>query len=1356
MRHSFAFLLAIHAIVLATVALSDDAVPELPNLEKELLKEDAAALAKAAREQGDPTRGAIVFYQQHLTCTKCHTFGEENSPLGPDLTKPTNKDEVTDVLLVESVLQPSKQILKGYETVVVINEDGLTITGLLAEDRPDELVIRDPAKDGKLVTVPKNEIEEQGDSKDSVMPKGLVNQLANRQQFLDLMRYVMEITEKGPQRAKELEPEPSLYALVLPEYEDHVDHAGMIADMNKECFKRGEAIYNRLCINCHGTKDQPGSLPTSLRFASDKFRNGSDPHSMYNTLTRGFGMMAPQTWMVPQQKYDVIHYVRETYLAKHNPTQFVDVDDKYLAGLPAGDTRGPEPSKFEPWVAMDYGPNLTASYEIGSNASNFAYKGIAVRLDAGPGGVTRGRYWMIYDEDTLRVAGAWSGQDFIDYRAIMLNGQHNSHPRIVGQLHYENKTGPGWGQPNTGDFEDPRFRGRDDRPYGPLPRDWAHYKGLYHYGNRVIVSYTVGDTQVLEMPAIDVSSHVVAGLPTEPPARPQVSKSGEDLRSAISTGSGDPRRAGSAPLVFQRVLDIGPRRTDMILQVAQEAGSSAGLHALDDDKLSGRIAVFGEGGLLQTNEPAAGDGSGSGPLAFDGTTSVQVAPADAFDMTHKDFSVHARIKTRADGSIFCKTAPVNQWVRDGKTLFISGGKLTYDIGWVGAVGGGRKVNDGRWHDVVMTWKHGDGTVQFFVDGEPDRTGQLKPKADVPNHVVRIGYTASEFPRPKTFFNGEISDVRFFQRALSEDEIGSLSAKEGTTNGLVAHWQTAKATDGTLADATGHEHDGKIVRGTPQETTAELEGGVILAGISQEIPGARWLATSDGSLRLKIPAGKTPLRFTLSVARAQTVDQVAPLVERLASDESATELKAFTKGGPARWPGTIPTQPVLGNDDDPFAVDVFTHPTDNPWFCRVRLTGFDFMPDRKRAAVSSWDGSVWMVSGIDKPEEGLTWQRIASGMFQPLGLKVVDGKIYVTCRDQLAILHDLNGDGETDYYENFNNDHQVTEHFHEFAMGLQRDDEGNFYYAKSARHAKTALVEHHGTLLRVSQDGLRTDILAKGFRAANGVCLNPDGTFFVTDQEGHWMPKNRVNWVPGNGGFYGNMFGYHDVTDSSDDAMLPPLCWITNSYDRSPAELLWVTSDQWGVPKGTLLNTSYGYGMVYVVPHEKVAGQLQGGVSRFPIKPFPTGVMRGRFHPDDGQLYLAGMFSWAGSATQPGGFYRLRYTGRPVYLPIGLQAKRSGLTITFPDTLDRESAETAANYSVKVWEIKRAARYGSKHHNERQLEITAATLAQDGKTVTLDVPDIQPTWCMEIRYRIRGDDGRKIDSMIHNTIHNLGD
>ena len=72
---------------------------------------------------------------------------------------------------------------------------------------------------------------------------------------------------------------------------------------------------------------------------------------------------------------------------------------------------------------------------------------------------------------------------------------------------------------------------------------------------------------------------------------------------------------------------------------------------------------------------------------------------------------------------------------------------------------------------------------------------------------------------------------------------------------------------------------------------------------------------------------------------------------------------------------------------------------------MRVSGFDFLPDGHRAAVCTWDGDVWSVGGLDRPAEGLTWQRIASGLFQPLGLKIVAGQIYVACRDQIVRLHD---------------------------------------------------------------------------------------------------------------------------------------------------------------------------------------------------------------------------------------------------------------------------------------------------------------------------------------------------------------
>jgi hypothetical protein len=220
-------------------------------------------------------------------------------------------------------------------------------------------------------------------------------------------------------------------------------------------------------------------------------------------------------------------------------------------------------------------------------------------------------------------------------------------------------------------------------------------------------------------------------------------------------------------------------------------------------------------------------------------------------------------------------------------------------------------------------------------------------------------------------------------------------------------------------------------------------------------------------------------------------------------------------------------------------------------------------------------------------------------------------------------------------------------------------------------------------------------------------------------------------------------------------MRQPLCWITNSFDRSPAELLWVPEGVWGPLAGSLLNLSYGYGKVHVVPFEEVAGEKQGGLCELPIGALPTGVMRGRFHPVDRQLYCCGMFAWAGSATKPGGLYRIRATGKPMHLPIGLKAKPGEMEITWSDPIDRAAAMDPKSFQIKTWDLKRTANYGSKHYNEQALEVKASKLSQDGRTLSLETPDLKPTWGMEVRCRMKDETGREFSRVIHNSVFRLG-
>ena len=424
-------------------------------LETQLLGESMTDIAADAREKGDSSRGAFLFHSPGLGCAKCHVADATEKSFGPDLS--LWKRSVSDVHLVESVLRPSAKIEPQYQSLTILTGDGRTISGIALKRDQTELTIQSGVANSDVLRISLDDIDLEKTSEVSVMPAGQVNALRRRQEFLDLISYLMAIRDGGSEAAERLRPSAESLQLKLPEYETKIDHRGMIADWDHDAFERGEAIYQGLCVNCHGTVDKPGSLPTSLRFANGKFKFGRDPYSMYQTLTHGGGLMVPQTWMVPQQKYDVIHYVREHFLREHNRSQFFPVDQRYLTSLPKGDSRGPEPRVIEPWVTMDYGPMLTTTIEFGNDGANIAQKAIAIRLDDGPGGISRGDAWMVFEHDTLRMAAAWSGR-FVDWNGIQFNGRHGVHLHANGNVCAATETGPGWAEPSTGSLVDDRRR----------------------------------------------------------------------------------------------------------------------------------------------------------------------------------------------------------------------------------------------------------------------------------------------------------------------------------------------------------------------------------------------------------------------------------------------------------------------------------------------------------------------------------------------------------------------------------------------------------------------------------------------------------------------------------------------------------------------------------------------------------------------------------------------------------------------------------------------------------------------------------------------------------------------------------
>jgi hypothetical protein len=152
--------------------------------------------------------------------------------------------------------------------------------------------------------------------------------------------------------------------------------------------------------------------------------------------------------------------------------------------------------------------------------------------------------------------------------------------------------------------------------------------------------------------------------------------------------------------------------------------------------------------------------------------------------------------------------------------------------------------------------------------------------------------------------------------------------------------------------------------------------------------------------------------------------------------------------------------------------------------------------------------------------------------------------------------------------------------------------------------------------------------------------------------------------------------------------------------------------------------------------------------------FATGIMRGRFAAD-GALYTCGMFAWAGNATAPGGFHRMRRSAQPAHVSLAIHAAKGALSVTFSDPLDPGSVKPDA-FAMKVWSLQRTKNYGSKHYDEHALEITATRVSDDRRTVTLTIPALAPTMSYELTTKLRAPDGAPVERSLHGTIHQLSE
>ncbi|WP_460750773.1 family 16 glycoside hydrolase [Myceligenerans cantabricum] len=416
-----------------------------------------------------------------------------------------------------------------------------------------------------------------------------------------------------------------------------------------------------------------------------------------------------------------------------------------------------------------------------------------------------------------------------------------------------------------------------------------------------------------------------------------------------------------------------------------------------------------------------------------------------------------------------------------------------------------------------------------------------------------------------------------------------------------------------------------------------------------------------------------------------------------------------------------------------------------------VAALDWTADDRLAVVTS--GSVSPGGWVEDPEPGevflldnvtgetsrdeVTVEKVATDLFNPMGLAVLGDSIYVSERDRLTELTDPDGDG-------FYDDHRTVaewpfgENFHEFAFGLLHDEDSFYVNLSVAINNGGATTdpqpaENRGTAIRIDRETGDVEYVAGGLRTPNGMVEGPDGELFVMDNQGGWLPSSKLVHIE-QGKFFNHFTNPAGPFD--DEPVSAPALWVPqNEIGNSPSSP--VRLDE-GPYAGQLVFGDVTYGGLQRGFLEKVDGEYQGAVFRHSAG-LEAGVNRTVVGPD-GALYVGGIGE-GGNWSEPGklryGLQKLTPNGESAFDMTELRATRKGFTVEYTQPLSDETVakideDPNAAFRMDHWRYVPTRAYGGPKVDERPLFVADARVSRDRTKVSLTVEGREPGRVVHLR------------------------
>jgi hypothetical protein len=395
-----------------------------------------------------------------------------------------------------------------------------------------------------------------------------------------------------------------------------------------------------------------------------------------------------------------------------------------------------------------------------------------------------------------------------------------------------------------------------------------------------------------------------------------------------------------------------------------------------------------------------------------------------------------------------------------------------------------------------------------------------------------------------------------------------------------------------------------------------------------------------------------------------------------------------------------------------------------------ITGMDFLPDGRMVITTyrgdtskaaggvafgrtTW-GQAYIIENIQGAPSGVKHTQIADQFIDAMGVKVVNGDIYIGEINRIIKLKDADGDGLFETKE---------------TVAELSPDDANLAYSYGPIHKDGFLYMALGSpvsfratgrnsVVKVPITGGKAEVIATGLRSPNGIGFGPDNEIFVTDNQGNYRPAPILTHIQ-TGKFYGfSMMGNNTATVTPASLQLP-----YQTFNNSPTQPLYLPSGRYA---GQFIYGDWAKTALYRAFVEKVNGSYQGAAF------FLTGRLKSPVErmvmDSNGVIYLGEMTLAKG----PNGPQKLiPKLEVEVFDMLAIRSRKGGLELEFTHPVGASAAQTSL-YTLEHWHYTPTSNYYNDPQEVTPLTVSTAQISEDQKRVYLEIAGLAASKVVHVK------------------------